>query len=80
MVRVRHVMEHTGADDQVEGARQFAGILDREMMELEVIQIVFALKIKRVTQARFAYVDRGDPRIRLAERIPGCLRRAAAGH
>src|SRR5260370_13026894 len=78
MVRVRHVMESAGADEQVEGARQFADILDREMMEFEVIQIVFALKIKRVTQARFAYVDRGDPRVRLAERVPRGLRRATA--
>src|SRR5260370_39517652 len=76
MVRVRDVMEHTGADDQVEGARQFADILDREMMEFEVIQIRFALKIKRVTQARFAYGDRGDARARLAEGAPCGLRRA----
>src|SRR6185503_16088619 len=61
VVRVGHMVEHAGADDQVEGARQAADILDRETMEFEVIQIVLALKITRVTQARFAYVDRGDP-------------------
>ena len=48
-------------------------------MELEVLQIVLALKITRVTQARVADVDRRDSSIGLAERVPRGLRRATAG-
>ena len=49
-------------------------------MELEVLQIVLALKITRVTQARVADVDRRDSSIGLAERVPRGLRRATAGN
>jgi hypothetical protein len=72
-------MEHAGADDQVEGARRLADAFDGESMEFEVLQIILALKIARVAQTRFAYVDSRDPGARLAKRIPRRLRRAAAG-
>src|SRR5229473_7238891 len=73
-------MQHSRTNHQVERASNLPDALDRELMQLEVLKIVLALKIARVAQARVADVDRGDPRIRLAERIPGCLRRAADGH
>ena len=48
-------------------------------MQFEILQIVLALKIARVAQARVADVDRRDSSIGLAKRVPRRLRRAAAG-
>jgi hypothetical protein len=47
-------------------------------MQFEVLQIVLALKIARVAQARVADIDCRDSRISLAERVARRLRRAAA--
>jgi hypothetical protein len=49
-------------------------------MKLEVLEIVLALKIARVTQARVADVDCRDSRIGLAKRVPRGLRSAASGN
>ena len=78
MIRVGQVMQHSGADHQVEGAANLPDALDRELMQFEILQIVLALKIARVAKARVADVDRRDSSIGLAERIPRGLRRAAA--
>ena len=73
-------MQHSCADHQVERASNLPDALDRELMQFEVLQIVLALKIARVAQARVADVDRRDSRIGLAKRVPRGLRRAAAGN
>ena len=59
-VRVGQVMQHSCADHQVERATNLADALDRELMQFEILQIVLALKIARVAQARVADVDRRD--------------------
>src|SRR4030095_6619246 len=46
-------------------------------MELEVRQAILALKIACVAQARLADVNCCDPRLGLAKRVPGRLRRTA---
>ena len=55
-------------------------VLDRQLMEFEVLQVVLSLKLARVAQAGLADVDGGDARVGLAKRISGRLRRAAAGN
>ena len=71
-------MQHSCADHQVERATNLPDALDRELMQFEILQIVLALKIARVAQARVADVDRRDSSIGLAKRVPRGLRRAAA--
>src|SRR5258705_13387949 len=39
-VRIGKVMEHAGADNQVEGASKLADVFDRKLMQLEVFQTV----------------------------------------
>ena len=79
MIRVGQVMQHSCADHQVERASNLPDALDRELMEFEILEIVLALKIARVAQARVADVDRRDSRIGLAKRVPRGLRSAASG-
>ena len=79
-VRVGQVVEHSGGHDLVERAPQLPDTLDRELMELEVAEVVLALEIARMPQARLADVDRGDSGLGLAQRMAGRLRRAAAGN
>ena len=64
----------------VERTSELVDVLDGHLMELEIIEVVLPLEIARMAQARLADVDGGDARIGLAQRIPGRLRRAAAGH
>jgi hypothetical protein len=73
-------MQHSGADHQVERASNLPDALDRELMEFEVLEIILALKIARVAQARVTDVDCGDSRIGLAKRVPRGLRGAASGN
>src|SRR5271156_2165945 len=56
-IRVSQVMQHSCANHEVERATNFLDPLDRELMEFEILQIVLALKIARVAQARLADVD-----------------------
>ena len=77
-VRVGQVMQHAGANHQIEGSTEFGDALDRELVQFEILQIVLALKIAGVAKARVAYVDRRDSSIGLAERVPRGLRCATA--
>ena len=54
-------------------------VLYWELMQLDILQIVFALKIARVAQACLAEVDCRDTSIRLAQRVTCRLRRPATG-
>ena len=62
-------MQHSRANHQVERAANLIDALDRELMQFEILEIVLALKIARVAQARVADVDRRDSSIRLAKRV-----------
>src|SRR5271163_4279447 len=77
-VRVGQVMQHAGANHQIERSTKFGDALDRELMQFEIFKIVLALKIPGVAQARVADVDRRNSRIGLAERIFRGLRSTAA--
>src|SRR6516162_6456635 len=49
-VRVGKVVKHTGADDLVKAPANLADIFDREAMEVEVPQAVFALQLARMVE------------------------------
>jgi hypothetical protein len=72
------VVEHAGTDDLVEHPAELPYLLDREPMEIEVLQTIFLLKLARMTQAGFADVDCRDMSVRLAQCISGSLRRSTA--
>src|SRR5271157_2875869 len=78
-IRVGQMMEHARADDLVEFASELPDLLDRESMEIEVLQAIFSLKIARIAQAGFADVDCGHTSLRLAQRMDGSLGRSTAG-
>ena len=79
-VRVMQVMKNACRDHHIEGASQFLDALDREVMKLEVLQVMPSLKLACVTEARLAYVDGGDSSIRFAKRIPRSLGCSAASY
>src|SRR5262245_14634826 len=72
-------MQHPGTHDVIERAPQRLNVLDRKLVEIEILQGVLSLEITRVTQARFADVDGGDASVGLAQRVPGRLGCAAPG-
>ena len=78
-IRVGQMVEHARADDLVECLAELPDLLDRQPMEIEVLQSIFLLKIARVVQAGFADVDCRDPGIRLAQRMDSSLGCSAAG-
>ena len=71
------MVKHSGADHLVEGASELADVLNRQLMKLEILEVIFPLELARVAQARLADIDGGDSGVRLAERVPRRLRRAA---
>src|SRR5271169_3598732 len=73
------MVEHPRTDDLVEHLAELADLLDRQPMKIEVSQAVSSLKVARAAQAGFADVDCRYASIRLAQRMDGSLRRAAAG-
>ena len=70
---VGQMMEHARADDLIEFASNFPHALDRELVELEILDIVFLLQSTGEVQARLADVDTRHPRLGLAQRIGGGL-------
>ena len=71
-------MEDAGAEDQIEGQRQAVDALDRQLMELEVVEVVSVFELAGVPQAGVTDVDGHDPCRRVPTRVSGRLRRAAA--
>ncbi len=67
------MVEHAGADDLIECSVQLLDLMDRELIDIEVLQAIFALQLARVTQAGFAYINCRDSRTGLAQCIEGSL-------
>ncbi len=74
------MMEDAGADNLVETHPQFADVLDRQVIHLEIVELVFALERLRGAHARGAEVDADHTRRRPSQRVLGGLRGAAAGN
>ena len=59
---------------------EFADLLNRDQVEVEVVQSILLLELARVTEARLADIHCGDSGIRLAKEGDPCgLGRAATG-
>src|SRR5271155_5327194 len=71
-------MQHSCTNHQVERAPNLPDALNRELMQFKILQIVLALKISSVAQARVTDVDCRDSSIGFAERVSCGLRCAAA--
>ena len=71
-------MEDAGTEHQIEGLRKIGDALDRQLMELEVVEVVPLFELARVAQAGFADVDGHDSCRRVPTRVSGRLRRATA--
>src|SRR5262245_34920820 len=73
-------MQHSGADDQIEGAPQIVNALDRQLMNFQIVQPVLSLEVAGMPQARLADVNGCDARGRFSKCVPCRLRGAAARH
>ena len=56
-VRVRKVMENSGAHNLIKGHSQFVHTLDGKLVDLEVVQVVFSLELLSTANAHCAEVD-----------------------
>jgi hypothetical protein len=79
-VGVFQVMEDSGANNLIEARIQFVSPLDWKLVELEILQVVFALEFLGAAHTGCAKVDTGHLRVRPAQGMFGCLRRSAAGN
>ena len=77
LVRIRQVVKHPGADHVIERASELGHVFNRQLVKLEILELILSLKLARVTQARVADIDGGDAGIRLAKGVPRRLRRTA---
>ena len=62
-IGIGEMMQHAGADDEIEAAIQRLDILDRQLPQLEVRQVLLALQLLGVVEARGADVDADDARV-----------------
>ena len=74
------MMQNPGADDLIEARLQLVDALDGKLVDLEIVQVVFALELLGAAHARRAEVDAGNPRRGPAHGVLGRLRRPAAGN
>ena len=73
------MVQNARAHDLVERHRQVADPIDRQLMDLEIGQVVLALEIFRVPDARRTEVDPDDPGRGTAGGVLRRLRCSAAG-
>ncbi len=78
-IRIRKMMENTGADNLVEAHPQLAYLLDCKLMDLKIFQIVFTLEFLRTLHTRCADIDAGNLSCGPTQGMLCCLRRSAAG-
>src|SRR5262245_38272686 len=74
---VRTMVQHASADDQVESTAHEGAAFARQLLRLEIAQIVSALHARRVVEARRADVDADDASAGPAEGVLGGLPGAA---
>src|SRR4029453_6807349 len=73
------MVEHARTHNQIELALQLADMFDRQLPDLEILQVVLLLQLLRVRDARGADVDSDHAGIWPAERVFGGLPRSAPG-
>ena len=50
-LRRTHIVQHVGADDQVEGAAEIGDAFDRQLVKIEIVQAVRSFEIGGVAEA-----------------------------
>src|SRR4029453_15637808 len=73
------MVEHARTHNQIEVALQLADSFDRQLPDLEILQVVLLLQLLRVRDARGADVDSDHAGIWPAERVFGGLPLSAPG-
>src|SRR5262249_9120872 len=79
-IRVREMMENPGADNLIEARFQLVYPLDRELVDLEIIQVVLSLELLGTAHTGCAEIDAGNPRRRPTQSMLGRLRCPATGN
>jgi hypothetical protein len=72
------MMEHAGAYDLIIAETQIADAFNRELVNFEVVQVVFAFELLCVVYARRADIHTDHAAVGLADGVPRRLRSAAA--
>ncbi len=78
--RVGQVMQHAGGDDHVERLVEPVELIDRHLLERQVVERVFAFEQPLMVEARDADIDAEHARLRVALGDVGGLVGAAARH
>ena len=78
-VGIGQVVQHARTHDLVETAAQLTGPLDRQLADLQIVQMVFAFQRLGVANARLADVDADHLASGLAQGVLGRLRCPTAG-
>jgi hypothetical protein len=77
-IRVGEMVENSGAHDLIETCFQFVNPLDRKLVDLKIVQVVFSLEFLSMAHAGRATVDACHLSQGPAQRMFGCLRCSAA--
>ena len=78
-VGILEMVQNARADDLIETLAELADPLDRQLLHLEIGQVVLALEVFGAAHARRAEVDARHLGVRPAQGVLGRLRRPAAG-
>src|SRR5262249_54075938 len=77
---IDQVVQHAGADDEIETSSQRRGSLDRPLLDVKVGQTVLALQLLGLLEAGGTDVDADDVRLRTTNGVLRRLPRTASGN
>ena len=78
-IRIWKMVQNPGADDEIELATKFMDTFEPDLLDLKIIELVFALQRKRTFYAVCTDIYAHHIGIRPANSIPGSLRRTTSG-
>ena len=78
-IGIGEMMENSCADNLIEAHPQSFTLLDGKLVDLKILQVVFAFELFRAPHARSAEVDASDLSFGPTQSMLCCLRRPAAG-
>jgi hypothetical protein len=73
------MMQHAGTDNLIEALPKIAHLLERQLVDLKIVEFVLALQLLGMSYACGTKVDAGDMSRGPADSVSGRLRGAAAG-
>src|SRR4029077_8685720 len=59
-IGVAKVMQHAGADNLIKACRKISRLLERQLVDLKIVEFVLALQFLGMSYARGAEIDAGD--------------------